>query len=78
MTNPLTTHASSVCTLSGGQVELQFTVDSKPLTLRGFAMNEDGALGLTVKQLNLLWLQDDALGLIFAQLDQGLSAEFDN
>lgn len=75
---PLSNYQSSVCSLNGGQVELQFTVDSKPLILRGFAMNEDGALGLTVKQINLLWLQDDALGLVFAQLDQGLSAEFDN
>ena len=75
---PPTNYQSTACTLNGGQVELQFTVDSKPLTLRGFAMNEDGALGLTVKQINLLWLQDDALGLVFAQLDQGLSAEFDN
>ncbi|KZZ52426.1 hypothetical protein A3758_10525 [Oleiphilus sp. HI0118] len=75
---PLTNYQSSGCTLNGGQVELQFTVEGTPLTLRGFAMNEDGALGLTVKQINLLWLQDNALGMVFAQLDQGLSAEFDN
>jgi hypothetical protein len=82
VSEPLTSHSSSVCTLNGGQVELQFTISSGPFTgpliLRGFAMNEDGALGLTVKQINLLWLQNNALGLVFAQLDQGLSAEFEN
>lgn len=68
---------STSCTLSDGRMELTFMVDSSTVTLRGFAMQEDGALGRTVKQANLLWIQNNALGLVFAQLDQGLGAEFD-
>jgi len=68
---------SSSCSLTNGSVELGFTLNGEALTLRGFAVKEDGDLGKTVKLINLLWLQDNTLGLVFAQLDQDLSPTFD-
>lgn len=74
----LASTSSTSCTLdSSGRMELTFTVDGSPVTLRGFAMSEDGARGKTVKEANLLWIQNNALGLVFAQLDQNLGAGFD-
>ncbi|KZZ56509.1 hypothetical protein A3762_10975 [Oleiphilus sp. HI0125] len=73
-----TNYNSASCSLDKGQVEIVFNIGGDALTLRGFAAREDGATGKTVKLINLLWLQDNALGLVFAQLDQDLSPTFDN
>ena len=74
-----TTVTSTSCALNGGQVEIDFpAVNGQTLTLRGFALRDDDNSGRAVKLMNLLWLQDNALGLAFAQKDQDLSATFDN
>jgi hypothetical protein len=70
--------ASSSCSLNGGRVQLDFTVDGNPLILRGFATPISTGTTPEIKLMNLLWLQDDALGLVFAQADQNLSVTFDN
>jgi hypothetical protein len=70
--------ASTGCSLSGGKVQLDFTLAGKSLILRGFATPVSTGTTPEIKLMNLLWLQDDALGLVFAQADQNLSATFDN
>jgi hypothetical protein len=69
--------SSSSCTINKGEIELTFTLDGNPLILRGFATAEDSDSPYPSKLINLLWLQDQQVGLVFAQLDQNLSPTFE-
>jgi hypothetical protein len=68
---------STSCTINRGEIELTFTLDGNPLILRGFATAEDNDSPYPSKLINLLWLQDQQVGLVFAQLDQNLSPTFE-
>ena len=75
---------SSGCILnasSNGEIEIQFAnvyALNDTLILKGFVTetgNDDSATPGNL--INLLWIQDNTLGLIFAQKDQQLSPTFD-
>jgi hypothetical protein len=68
---------STSCTINRDEIELTFTLDGNPLILRGFATAEDNDSPYPSKLINLLWLQDQQVGLVFAQLDQNLSPTFE-
>jgi hypothetical protein len=68
---------STSCSLSGGKVELGFAdVFGQPLTLRGFATWSESGTEPT-NLLNLLWIQNDTLGLVLATRDQERNPHFE-
>ena len=65
---------------SGSEIELRFNnVFGQPLALKGFVTQTDAeSPSFTPGRLiNLLWIQDDTLGLVFANLEQSLSSSFE-
>lgn len=75
---------SSFCRLgssnNGSEIELRFdNVNGAALTLKGFVAQQDIAdeIGEAGTFIPMLWLQDDTLGLIFANLDLNLSEGFE-
>jgi len=81
--NSLASITSTTCNLSGGEIEMIFTDNnSKQLTLKGFVSPQDknevtSSSTVPGNVITLLWVQDDNLGLVFANRDQQLSPTFD-
>lgn len=77
-----TDYTSVSCTHSAqGEVAISFNdlpETGKSLTLKGFMTHaDDESSSAPGNLMNLLWVQDDALGLVFAHLDQNLNGQED-
>jgi len=72
--------SSLTCRLDGSEVEMSFeNVFGQDLSLKGFITQNTNETGSNAKGnlMTLIWKQDDNLGLIFANKEQALSAQFD-
>lgn len=70
---------SQSCTLDGSEILIEFSnVFAETLTLRGFiTQKNDSTTNKPGNLINLIWQQDNQLGLIFANKEQELSPTFD-
>lgn len=72
--------SSDACSINRSQLQLEFTnVFGEDLTLRGFiTQKNDSNSDDPGNLINLIWQQDNQLGLVFANKDQELSPTFDD
>ncbi len=72
---------SNRCTLEGGKISMEFEVYDNTLLLEGFVSTQgDGASNDATpgRVINMIWVHNDNLGLVFANLHQDLSPTFEN
>lgn len=71
--------SSQSCTIDGSELLIEFpTVFEEPLTLRGFiTQKNDEFTNKPGNLINLIWQQENQLGLVFANKEQELSPTFD-
>ncbi len=70
--------SSNGCRQKGGKLEIRFDqVLDKPLTLKGFIADKESS-SAKANLLNLIWVQNDTLGLVFATRQQNLNPHFEN
>jgi hypothetical protein len=71
---------SQTCTINNSEIFIEFTnlVLGEPLILRGFiTQKNDGTSNQPGNLINLIWQQNNQLGLVFANKEQDLSPTFD-
>lgn len=71
---------SQSCTINNSEIRIEFTnlVFGEPLTLRGFiTQKNDSTSNKPGNLINLIWQQNNQLGLVFANKEQALSPTFD-
>lgn len=70
--------SSQVCTVEGSELLIEFpNIFNETLTLRGFITHKNDSLSNKPGNLiNLIWQQDNQLGLVFTNKEQDLSPTF--
>lgn len=70
---------SQLCTIDGSEIYIEFdNIFNETLILRGFITQKNDELSNSPGNLlNLIWQQENQLGLVFAQKEQDLSPTFD-
>ena len=71
---------AQTCTVNDSEIYIEFTnlVFGEPLILRGFiTQKNDASSNKPGNLINLIWQQNNQLGLVFANKEQALSPTFD-
>lgn len=72
---------STSCTIDGSEIEITFNdvlESDLGLSLKGFTTQASDESSDPGNLINFLWIQPGALGLVFAQRDQALPADFED